>query len=282
MVPDPKHAADWELAPKLDVAAHVLVKDDSDQVGHLFLGLALAFNDLKGLVLFERHLLALGRPGGADWGENAGQWRGIAVQIYRWIAGVLHEVMVLIEKHKMVLRSAEVKALVALLSPARSTKWTEFTDAALKTNGTVHILLLRIRNSTAFHYDAKSLRNGFKKQFLQDAKDQPTEANRAPQFSAGSDMDGTRFYYADAAAQQAMSAVGLLFGAPETDRAVIELAADFNDAVAPLLITFIRQRQADADRHEVRSEPSGPAVQLVRPRARTVSWSGWGAARVPI
>ena len=104
-------------------------------------------------------------------------------------------------------------------------------------------MLLRIRNSAAFHYDAKTLRAGFKKQFLDDARVQPTEANRAPQFSVGPDMDGTRFYYADAAAQQAISTIGLLFGAPETDRAVIELAAGFNEAVAPLIAAFIRQRQ---------------------------------------
>lgn len=107
-------------------------------------------------------------------------------------------------------------------------------------------MLLRIRNSAAFHYDSKSLRNGFKKQFLLDATEKPSEANRVPQCSVGPDMDGTRFYYADAAAQQVMFAAGILFGAPETDRAVVELAGDVNDVVAPLIAAFIQGRIAQS------------------------------------
>lgn len=242
-----KHDAPWQLSPKLAVDAQLLVRNDSDQVGQLFLALALAVNDLKGLVLFERYLLAVGRPGPDDWAEDAAQWRGLAVQIHRWAAGVLHEVMVLLLKHKTVLRSTEIKSLVATLSVEGAAKWTELTEAALTTNGKVHSLLLRVRNTAAFHYDSKSLRVGFKKQFLQDAAARPTAANQSPQYSAGPDLDATRFYYADAAAQQVMFAAGLLFGAPETDRALVELATGFNQAVAPLVAAFIRVRVASSE-----------------------------------
>ena len=55
-------------------------------------------------------------------------------------------------------------------------------------------------------------------------------------------MDGTRYHYADAAAQQKMKMLGLQFGAPETDKEIVLLAARVNDALAPLINTFIRAR----------------------------------------
>src|SRR5262245_15231819 len=218
----------WELAPKVEVPAIKLVHHESDQMGRFMVALSLAFNDLKGMVLFEQYLLSIGRPGPDDWSANAGQWRGAAGQIHRWIAGILYEVMKLIAKNKMLLRSKELLGLVATLPDDTQQAWNDLTTAALDTSGKMSSLLLRIRNSAAFHYDQKSLGDGFKKQFIVDAAAKSTEANRSAQYSYGPDMDGTRFYYADAAAQQTLMKLGLQFGAPETDRTLVELGGSLN------------------------------------------------------
>lgn len=236
----------WNVAPKRDVSPQLLVRHASDELGRFFLALALAFNDLKGLVLLDQYLSAVGRPDPTDWTSHAGQWRGVAVQMHRWIGGVIHEVMVLIKNNRRTVRGKEMQALVSQLGSDSSGAWTELVDAALDTSGNASQLLLRIRNSAAFHYDAKSLVQGFMKQFIADAASAPTEANRAPQYSIGVDMDGTRFFYADAAVQQTMMALGLQHGAPEADRHLVELASKLNDALVPLIVAFIQSRSQGA------------------------------------
>lgn len=234
----------WNMAPKSEVPAHFLLRNASDDLGRLFLGLALAFNDLKGMALLDQYLLAMRRPEPSDWSARAGQWRGVAVQLHRWIGGVIHEVMVLIQKNRDLISGKVVQWLVVQLGTESRQAWNELVEAALDTSGKASQLLLRIRNSAAFHYDAKSLAQGFLKQFQSDAKSDPTEANRAPQYSIGQDMDGTRFFYADAAAQQTLMTLGLQHDAPETDRHVIELAGKVNEALVPLIHAFIESRRS--------------------------------------
>ena len=95
-IKSPNPIDDWELSPKLKIDPKLIVQHDSDQLGRVFVALALAYNDLKGMVLFERYLIAVGRPDLSDWTAHAGQWRGVMVQIHRTIAGILYEMMVVI------------------------------------------------------------------------------------------------------------------------------------------------------------------------------------------
>ena len=208
------------------------------------LALALAYNDLKGMALFEQYITAMGRPSIEDWSVCAGQWRGVAVQIHRWLAGVLHEVMVVLHNNRDLLRSREVTALLESLPPASQSAWKEIFDAARDTSGNTSTLLLRIRNNAAFHYGPRDLGLGFKRQFVDNAKANPHVANLTAQYSVGPDMDGTRFFFADAAAQQRMIMLGIEFGAPETDRRVVELAERMNQALVPLVGAFLAARRA--------------------------------------
>jgi hypothetical protein len=184
----------------------------------------------------------MGRPGPDDWSEDAGQWRGVAVQIHRWIAGVLHEVMVVIQKNRHVLKTSEAQSVIDSLTARNRTIWEQLVVTALDKTGKTATLLERVRDNAAFHYGPKDLGLGYRKQFEVDAKERPHVANLTAQFSFGKDMDATRFFFADAAAQQRMSMLGLQFGAPETDRRIVELAGEVNDAIVPLVLAFIHAR----------------------------------------
>ncbi len=103
-------------------------------------------------------------------------------------------------------------------------------------------LLHRIRNWTAFHYGASNLADGFAELFGRIATTNQTEAKRAPQYSLGVDMDGTRFYYTDAAAQQVMANQLAAAGATLDD--VFAIGLKVNLAIAALLRAFIQSRDA--------------------------------------
>jgi hypothetical protein len=60
---EPSKPPAWELGPKANIEANRLVRDDSDSLGRVMLALALAFNDLKGMVMFE----AISACDGAPW-----------------------------------------------------------------------------------------------------------------------------------------------------------------------------------------------------------------------
>ncbi len=232
----------WELSEKLDVDPRALVKHDSDQLGKMFLAFALAYNDLKGIVLFDIYLQAMGRPESGDWSARAGQWRGAVTQVHRWIAGVLHELMVAMQNNRNLVQGDEFQRLVGVVGAAGQKSCKEFVDAALNTSSKTASMLHRIRNNAAFHYGLKDLNEGYKKQFVLDAKSKPSPANQTAQYCYGRDMDGTRFFYADAAVQQRMMMLGLQFGAPETDRTLIELADSVNQWLVPLIGAFIYSR----------------------------------------
>ncbi len=242
------HAAPWELSPKREIDTGLILQHDADQLGRFFVALSLAYNDLKGMVLFERYLLAKGRPAANDWSPYAGQWRGTHVQIHRFVAGILHEVMVLIAKNEIVVESADMRKIVAQLGPKARAAWQSLVDSALGTNGDTSKLLLRIRNNAGFHYDAKALGEGYQRQFRINAAAAPTEGNLKAQYSYGPDMDGTRFFYADAAAQQLMMMIGVQYGGTKADDEVVALAKEMNDAIAPLIESFLSCRSNTASR----------------------------------
>lgn len=77
--PSPRPPPQWELAAKQELPATSLVRDQHDHVGAFFLALALAFNDLKGLIMFELYLNSMGKPDTGDYSPHAGQWGGVMV-----------------------------------------------------------------------------------------------------------------------------------------------------------------------------------------------------------
>lgn len=236
----------WQLAAKREAVPNTIVRNRNDLIGHFFLALSLAFNDLKGLIMFEQYLAAMGRPPPGDFSPHAGQWYGTTVQTQRWIAGVLHEIMNVItnQRYRTVLAGTELRTLLEQVGPENQAAWRNLVTIARTpmNQGNMTTLLHRIRNWTGFHYAGMNLADGFTDFFGRVATQTPTEGNRSAQYSLGVDMDGTRFYYADAAAQQVMNQQ--LAAAGQTIEEVFDVAKQVNMAVAALLRAFIDSRDA--------------------------------------
>jgi hypothetical protein len=237
---------EWELSALLQSPATKLVAGKQDTLGQFFLSLAVAFNDLKGLIMFQQYLTAMRRPpNDSPPSPHVGQWHGTAAQLERYIIGVLHETMnvIAVKRFADLRNGAEMKAIVSSIGTKNRAAWD--TLVAVATEAPTHSkwspLLRSIRNAASFHYNHKS--NEFIEAYLSwfDPAKAANEAKRAAaMYSLGVDMDGTRFYYADAAAQQAMAKLLADQGATVDD--VSKLALAMNNALAAMLRRFILNR----------------------------------------
>ena len=112
----------------------------------------------------------------------------LARHLHRFAArmtGVLHEVMVVVQKKRHLLAAADTQAIVAKVDPKHQKTWKDLVTAALDTSGNTATLLLRIRNNAAFHYGPKDLGDGYKKQFVTDARRRRTSRTRPPNTLTG-------------------------------------------------------------------------------------------------
>ncbi len=162
----------------------------------------VAFNDLKGMLLFNQYLGAFEHPKQGEVSAHAGQWRGIHLQIHRFVAGLLHEAFRVIDDELTAIGDAEVKGLLASPSTKERKLWSDIIEEAQNSPEAVNqinrAMLARLRNKSSFHYDRRRLREAFQQHFASP----PMEKNANAYYSAGVNMIGTRYYFADAAAEQ--------------------------------------------------------------------------------
>ncbi len=236
-------SASWPLAPCRSYAPKQIVGGPDDEEGRFFLALAVAYNDLKGLVMFDGYVNEYSRPASDDTTGPAAQWHGIKVQIQRWLAGVIYEVVRLLSEHRPLIASDSFKELLSGLHEESVECWSDLVDTARGNAGprsARHKLLVRIRNNLAFHYyDPKTFAAGFQDHFSATPK---TARNEFALASIGESMEKTRFYYADAASQAAMNAIADARNMGPADEAVISLTVELNRAIAPLLAAFLERR----------------------------------------
>lgn len=233
---------DFELAPLSSVDPAALVRDARNEVDQLFLSLALAYNDIKGLTWYD-HLLHGARPDDAtEVSAFNGQRVGIHVQLARFRAAILREVFYMLHARSELLESDEVTEIVSSLDARQLQRWNWLVGLALRKDEDAGRLAqgLELIRHVTFHYkDGAALANGYLAHFA-DASGRPETA--AAYFSDGDTMEQTRFYYADAAAQQAMRAQGRRGGMENVEAEVGDTLREVNQALKPAIIAFLASR----------------------------------------
>lgn len=237
----PKQLLPWTLSQLKSVTPTQIVRGEDDKLGRLVIRLAVIFNDLKGMVMFYEYLKAYPHPSSGEISPYAGQWAGLSTQINRFVCGILNEALKVISDENAVLRSAEFLKLVSKLAEAERTVWNEIIAEANNSpeakNQTTRAMLARLRNKTAFHYDGLALLKGFQQFFAK-----PTSSyNELGYYSAGEDMDGTRYFFADSATQTDYQSAGEERGLV-TDTELFILAEKINTSFALLINIFLEER----------------------------------------
>ena len=187
---------------------YLVTEGTNNKIEGFFVGLGVIFNDLKGLILFEKILLDhYEKPENDEISSHAGSYGGVLVQTQKLFAGTINEFFIFLKKSAEVFEDQEFKEVFEKLAKSDQSLWRdiiavangEMLDATdfLKT-------LVKIRSNVAFHYDhsKKILRNAYVSRFFGETHDNKTDH---AYFSIGNTIETTRFYFADAAVEESLS-----------------------------------------------------------------------------
>lgn len=233
----------FDLAPLRSIDPERIVsRDKATPFEKFMLALALFYNDWKGLAWFREAVLLPQKPRENVVSTYNGQWTGLSIQIARLQLGMLHELMSLLHGERKLLGEREVTNLIATLPKGSRDAWKTIVAIALEQpggNSALRKALLRIRNALAFHYDQpKCLERAFQRFFFESAK---AGSDRA-YYSRGETMEGTRFYYADAAANLAITGEASVAGTDDISKDATDVGNNLNLALGMMLQNYLADR----------------------------------------
>ncbi len=161
-----------------------------------FLALALVHNDLKDVVLGQLLLAETPRPDASQPSTHRGQYGGVEAHLLRLLVGLLYELLEVVRSYPAVLSGSLFREVFRQCPKPGKTAWRAIVGAAdgKPSNDPLSSALFFVRNKVSYHYDAKELVRGYESAF-----GQPRFGD--PMLSRGNNMQQSRFYFADTAAQ---------------------------------------------------------------------------------
>jgi hypothetical protein len=207
------------------------------EVCDLVLALAAVYNDFHDIA-FSHMLLHEVEPTvpqspTTEWGN----YGALFASVLRLRCGVIHELIDLVRHSKRAANHPYFQAYVASLGTDTVYAWKAITDVAFgqPRADPLGSALLLVRNKVAFHYDPKELGRGLASHLGANPKHRLF-------VSRGGSLRSTRFYFAGAAAEQAIVAKA-------SDPAVLEflnfrgpLIEKVNLALYRIVTEFVRHR----------------------------------------
>jgi hypothetical protein len=214
--------------------------DVSQDLCNFVLALALVYNDCKDAI-YANTVLAGSTPAGPPartraWGATA----GAQFHTFRAIAGLLHELLRLIDDSKALLNDQFFVSVVKGLPAPSREAWQALGDVAggIAPTNQLGKKLLLLRNKVFFHYDPKAIFAGYTRFFLESMRLQ----DRA-YVSRGDTMRSTRLYFADAAAEGYLyHLVGSPAQANEFKADLRDVLDKVNNGLMVLVLNFIQRR----------------------------------------
>ena len=237
--------------------------DDADEdLKDFFLTLALMFNDLRGILIINQTLKGVYEKPAvfeeADKG-HMGDYGGIDLQVLKTIHGLLYEALAYLKKKQDIISSNYVKNLIRVMPSRERDDWELLmmiaTDQPIintkfknKYNDIIRILKI-LRNHVSFHYQAedgrKRLIDGFRRFFFEGLEGVETGAREfAYRSTKDSDIEASRYYYADAALQGYF--INLFGGDDQAKRAndsILEIHVMVMHALNRLLIEYHKHKR---------------------------------------
>jgi len=189
---------------KFDRGVFVGDSEYSQEFCNFFLALAMIWNDHKTLMLFWDHMATI-IPENSDfdkpqdmpeepiWGERS----GIKVYLEKSLVALVFEFFKTVQKSKSVVDSPAFEALLKKMLPKYRSEWKQLVQYAIEgttKNSLLGKALSKTRSKIVNHYDMGELKKGYTRKFF--------EQSFTPYISQGNSMSKTRFYFADAAAQE--------------------------------------------------------------------------------
>jgi len=230
-----------QLAPIEAFDATVFTPDEtySKQMCDFVLSLALGFNDLHDLLVAHDILNGVEPHDTTTPTPALGEFGGLGVHLFRLHVGTLHEILNVVAKNRAIATGPALAVLVATMTPEAQNAWASITRVATDDTAdkSEFALFLRFaRNKVAFHYDGKGISSGFYASFV-------SQPSRRPYVSNGYTLGRSRFYFADAAAQEYMHQKAAEVGAPDSLLDALRLMKDVAFSIHQLVFAFLAERR---------------------------------------
>ena len=230
-----------QLAPLQTFSREAFVGDSNVPQGicNFVLALALIYNDCKDGI-FSNLILGESKPsGGIQLSRPWGAYSGFMVHILRLHLALIQELLNLIEKSQQTIKHPFLNSVIQQLSKQDRDSWDALADAALQkqTSSPLNKFLLMIRNKVSSHYNAKELYRGYQYHFFRN-----DSSSESPFISRGTNMQSTRFYFADAAADGYLQSQAVKENPNELMNRVADLTRDLNRAIMQVVNHFIQKR----------------------------------------
>jgi hypothetical protein len=243
--PSPPRCSNFDLAPLESFPPEVFSRQH-DEVDAFILALALAFNDLKGIMWMFQQLTDAPPESRDKPNPYLGQWVGMRLQCSRFAISILNEVLRAISfaANDGVLGSPRFLAVLERLTPSARDAWEELAKLAqtAKSDDPVCALVVRVRNDLGYHYyQPKNLLRGYQAHFFGAEK---TPLNQSAFASLGDTMEGTRFYFADASAQASQA---LLDPEEKLLEQVNRYLRETNAVLRAVVMSFLRLQKRAVD-----------------------------------
>ena len=224
------------------------------EVENFFIALAAVYNDLKGVFALMNLIDDVYRIPDRDKNEisaHVGERSGVRDQLVRILISITHEFLKLLEENNGVFSTSDFRIVLGRVRSTERANWKQMvaiaTGEKMTSEATEFRKFLAIcRNKVGFHYDSEMMRSGYDRIFFQRSKN---AGNEAAMYSLESTMRTSRFYFADAAQQEAMalSAIKATGSVSDDDvRKILEMHSDFvsdmHRAIWHLLKEYINSR----------------------------------------
>lgn len=185
----------------------LVYKNEHNKTDGFFLGLGVVFNDIKGLLLFEKILTDnFEKPSNDEITSHAGNYGGTRIQIQKLLISTIHEFFKFIEKSDDVFEEDNFKEVMQRLSKTDKQFWDDIVDASHGRFINASELLkslAQIRSNIGFHYDwnGKIFRRSYINRFFDEIQD---DKNKLAYYTIGDTMAETRFFFSDAVIEEAI------------------------------------------------------------------------------
>lgn len=188
-----------------DPAAFVSEDKDTQKLCDFILTLALIYNDFCDLLfIFDLHLKNPPAPDYPKVSTERGHYIGMQLHIMRLIYSLFRETIHLIRGRKEIVDSPAFQEVYRSLSKEDKACWSALVTAANEETGEAtefNRFLEAIRSKLTFHYrDISHISSGYQRHFFKDDGKKIQDAF----ISRGLSMSEERFYFADAAIENAM------------------------------------------------------------------------------
>lgn len=206
----------------------------------LVLALSLFYVDFKDSIVCYEALTKTKPKGDFAVRKEWGAYCGMEQHVARYQLGLIHELLKLIAAHRSAVRHQFMQAVVRTLDVRARTAWKAIADVATDKASTSLLArnLHMARNKISFHFDARALGGAYRRRFVEG------DAGEAPMLSRGTTMEASRFYFADATAQEFLNRQFSEEGSDLTADQLGAMIHDLNFAILQLVCRFINRRSS--------------------------------------